>query len=158
MSPVRGNAAYDFSLFEAKDKVEEQEKKLADEKRQKPAAKPSIKPAAVLKIIATSLFVLLSLTAFLLCNVQLTSLSDEVSKAQKELNESKNEEIRLNIQLESRMSLNNVESYAVDKLGLQKIGQYQIYYLHMNNKDKIELSPKSENLFVQLINRILEYF
>jgi len=28
----------------------------------------------------------------------------------------------------------------------------------MNNKDKIELSPKSENLFVQLINRILEYF
>jgi cell division septal protein FtsQ len=157
VTPARDNAAYDLSLFESKE--DREERKVAEEpaKRVKTATKSKIKTASAARWVAMGLFIVLSLVAIMLCNVQLTALNEEISTAQTKLGSAQSDEIRLNMQLESRMALDNIENYAVNQMGLQKASQYQITYVHMTDKDKVDVMPKNENVFTKLFNFILEY-
>jgi hypothetical protein len=165
MTPAKANLAYDFSLFEAKQDREDREyredrenkiKAVEEPARAKEAPKTVVRPASAARWTAVSLFIVLSIVVIIMCDVQLNLLSDEISKAQTKLGTSQSEQVRLNVELESRTSLNNVEAYAVNK-GLQKSSQYQITYIHLTNKDKVDIAPKSGNIFTRLINSILEY-
>lgn len=157
MAQAKENVAYDLSLFEPRENRAEEQTEAAAVKKQQAVRKPSVRPLAVLKWSAASLLVLLSLTAVMLGNVQINKLNNQANTMRKQMSNAQSEQIRLSVSLESRTSLSNVENYAVNKLGLQKIGQYQIQYVHLADKDKVEVSPESRNIFVRLYNFILEY-
>lgn len=160
MPSTRENVAYDLSLFaprEAREEAEQQAKQDQSAKKVKQQAKAVVHPAVVIRWTALALFIALSLAAMMMCNVQLTKLNDEMAKSQAQLTAAQGEQVRLNMQLESRTSLSNVEDYAVNKLGLQKSNLSQITYIHLANQDKVEITPKNENIFSNLINFILEY-
>ena len=157
MAQTKENVAYDLSLFEPREGRAEEQTADTAVKKQQAARRFSVRPLTALKWSASSLLVLLSLTAVMLGNVQINKLNNQTNTMRKEISSAQSEQIRLSVLLESRTSLNNVENYAVNKLGLQKIGQYQIQYIHLADKDKVEVSPESRNIFVRLYNFILEY-
>lgn len=150
----QNNTAYDFSLFEPKEETAPVKEPPKPKKKRQIAA---IRPATLVKWAASAMVVVLLLSAILLSNVQLTRLNDKISAAQQQLTAANAEEVRLNMQLEGRSSLNNVENYAVGKLGLQKMGQYQLHYIRLMDKDKVQISPKGDSILERLMNQILAY-
>ena len=158
MTPAKENLAYDFSLFEEKDNREEEEN-ARKPRRAKPAAqaKKKINAAGAVRWAAVCLFITLALVAVMVCNVQLNRLNDEISKTQTQLAAQQSEQVRLNVELESRSSLSSVEDYAANQAGMQKSSQYQVTYVHLTDQDKVELAPKNSNIFTKFINFILEY-
>jgi cell division protein FtsL len=157
MTQSRENLAYDLSLFEAREDREEIEEAAQAPQEEKNAEKAKVSPAAVVRWSAAALFIVLALTAMMICNVQLTQLNDELSTSQNKLSAVQSEQVTLSMQLESRTSLSNVENYATNQLGLKKSNQSQIHYIHLADKDRVDITPKSENIFTNLINFILEY-
>ena len=162
----RENVAYDLSRFEPRSnavrKPEEPpaSPKTAPQKKKK-AQKKQLSPLAVLKWATVSGLVMAALLAVMVSNLTLNELDQQISASQNQLNVAKSEYVSLNMELESRTSLQNVEDYAVNKLGLEKIGQYQIQYVRLAQQDKVELSNDGNlavNFFDGLINRIVEYF
>lgn len=157
------SAAYDFSLFEPKKPGEDiiPEQIPHPPKRKKKAAgvltSASVRPAQAVRWSAAGLLCLLALTAIILCDVQITSLSDQISKKQSQLTSAQAEEVRLNMQLQSRVSLDKVETYATAQLGMQKAGAYQVNYIHITNKDKVVLGQDKQNLFARLYDWVLAY-
>lgn len=160
----KSNVAYDFSLFAPEEEPEQLEQQPKEQKivkkRSKAISKP-VKPATLVKWVFVSLFVMLSLVSIMVGNIKITQLSDEITLTQKQLDTSKSVQVSLNSKLESRMSLTKVEDYAVNKLGLVKIQPYQIQYVHLTDKDKIEVSNDDSTItgfFNHVFDSILEYF
>lgn len=159
---MRENVVYDFAMFEPKQEREEAQEPEKEQRRLaavKPRAQSAfaLHPAAAARIIALALAVAVALAAIMLGNVQLTKLNDEITKTQSQLTAAQGENVRLNMQLESRSTLSNVEAFAESVLGLRKTSQSQVTYIHLADTDKVEVTPKSENIFTSVLNLIMEY-
>lgn len=157
------NAAYDFARFApAEEEPDENEESLRakPQKKAKSAPNSALKPAAVAKMIIIGIFVMISVGCIMVGNIKMTQLSEQISTTQKKLDLAKSEQISLNSKLESRMSLEKVESYATNKLGLVKVQPYQIQYVNLTDKDNVEVSGKTGDVpdFIQnIINTVKEY-
>lgn len=153
------NLAYDLSLFEPREERPPRRKTM----RVLPAPKSKrIGAAAAFRWAVVGLLAMVSLTALMMSHVQLTELGDEISTAKAKLNTAQSEQVRLNMLVESRMSLKNVEDYAVNKLGMQKIQSYQISYINLNNSDKVVVDGTAANTPTAMLKRLAvkfeEYF
>ncbi len=104
------------------------------------------------------------LAAVLIYNyMQLTVLSDQISKVRTEYQEIANEGILLKTQYESRYDLTQIEEYALTKLGMTKMDRSQVEYVEIGNPDTIVRTGKSaqqerptlRSLFIRRINAIL---
>lgn len=168
MNYGKENVAYDFSRFEPHDntvrKPEEPVKKEPGVKKARKAHKAvnaRLHPLVFLKWAVICMFFTFSLAGIMICNVQINELDQAVTQAEKQVASSKSQEISLNMELESRMSLQNVENYAVNKLGYDKLDPYQVEYVHLTDSDKVVLSSNSGNaittLFDNLFQRVKEY-
>jgi cell division protein FtsL len=153
---TRENLAYDLSLFERRER--EPFKRQTKVKIVPNPKTKQISKITVFKWVAVTVVVVLSIVSIMLCNVKLTELNDKVIKAKSAYNSAKSEQTRFNMQLESRMSLKNVEDYAITKLGLQKVQSYQIEYINLANSDKVEVNNQDRNVFLDFLHNILEYF
>lgn len=164
------NVAYDFSRFAPEEVPEEerQEQKEVEVRKVKSPSKSKytvskrvVKPASVVKWVFICIFIMLSLASIMIGNIRITQLNDKITSAQKTLDTAKSEQVYLNSQLESRMSMTKVEDYAINKLGLVKIQPYQIQYVHLKNTDNVEITDNAadvENFFKNLFYDIMEYF
>lgn len=153
------NLAYDFSLFEPREERPPRRKTVRVVKA------PGAKRAAVGDVFrwsAAALVLTFSLVMLMMSQVRLTELNDRISSAKQRLSAAQSEQIRLNMELESRMSLVNVENYAVNKLGMQKLQSYQIHYINMNNTDRVVVNSAAANTpqaaLRRIVARVLEYF
>lgn len=146
------NPAYDFSLFEERDantapvldpRVEEQPRRgnVVDlpeqpEHQPEPGKRPRPSP---LKLAAGALcFALLFGTGITAVynEVQLTELSEKISEVQSSLEKAQSLEVQLNMQAAQRMTDAQVESYAVQQLGMGKLAGSQVVYMHVAQQDK----------------------
>lgn len=164
---AKENLAYDFSLFESREerRQEAEVKKSADTelrvvKKARAAARVSV--GTVIRVVMVSTIIVASLCCIMLNNVKLTELNDKISRAQTQLSNARSENVALNMQLESRMSFQNIEDEAVNRLGLQKVQNYQITYISMNSGDKVEIDGSGSNTFfnnaANFLHGIVEYF
>ncbi len=160
--PSNSNAAYDFSLFEPKsDQIS-----LADSAVEPTAVKKQVRkvkrrslahPMQAVRWTAAAAAVIIALCAIMYCNVQNTKLNDQVESMKTKLNAAKSEEVRLDMQLQSRSTLSNVESYATNTLGMQKITPYQVEYIHLEGNDKVEVQKTKKSFFASIHDWIVEY-
>lgn len=67
----------------------------------------------------------------LLCSIKLSALNDSVNKVSARLTEVKTESERLVAEYESLISIEELEHYAVEKLGMQHATAIQIEYLEI---------------------------
>lgn len=69
--------------------------------------------------------------------VQINELNSAIVNLDKELNEKKSENTRLNMALNSKISLENVQDYAENVLGMVKRERYQIVYFDLETGNEI---------------------
>lgn len=156
--PNSANAAYDLSMFEPKppgDRNKGQKPKKGSVRKKHPRI--SVRPIQAVRWTAAALVGLVAICSIMVCNVQNTKLNDQVAAMHTKLAAAQAEQVRLEMQQQSRASLGNVESYAVNNLGMQKTTAYQIEYIHINSKDKVVVQKSQQGIFSRLYNWILEY-
>ena len=132
--------AYDLSLFENR------EPKMRVIKNEKPQPKKKGAPAGKVLLAAIAICV--------------TGLGDQLSTAKDDLATLTSTTKQLDMQLETRMSLKNVEQYASTQLGLVRVDSKQVEYVDLEQQNKIEVSEEKSpvaSFFGGLAAKIKEY-
>lgn len=94
-------------------------------------------------------------------NMVLTELNEELATARRDYEELLAENGRMQVELEGKMSLRNIEEYASEKMGMSKMEAYQIQYVDLGGCDKCEvLQPQRQGFWQQAadwVYQMLEY-
>lgn len=89
------------------------------------------------KVMLVSALILALFGMKLYGNVKLDELNREYTGLQEQLNLTQSENTRLNMDLKSRVSLDKVENYAANVLGMVKQESYQIEYVDLSKEDGV---------------------
>ncbi len=84
-----------------------------------------------------------------------------VSALNEDLSLAEAENVRLQTELESKISAKNVEDYAENVLGMHKIDSSQINYIKIQTDDVVTIPEQDEGLLAKVkkfFNRCVEYF
>lgn len=127
---VQGSAAYDYSRFE------EAKRPHIKEVSKHSSARAEGKIISVPKAVCCLLIALVLASALIYTRVVQTELSDQYNTTVLSLNAKKSENARLQLQLETAMSLVNIDKTAKENLGMSEIKNQQIEYVNFDTKDK----------------------
>lgn len=149
MSPsYASNAAYDLSLFE------EQEKRPKLEEVKLPK-KQTVLNLSPIRLIMLGLVLVAMAGTLLYTQVALSEVTAQINAANRELEELNNEQTRLEMELNRKMSIGAIEEYATQNLNMNKIEQYQVELISIEQQDEVAVNVKKEESFVKsLWNRI----
>ena len=165
------NSAYDYFLQNNPHKPENN-KPVSNAEKRIPAEEPETVrvPNIAMKVTppkrgsASKVFIAaLSLLVFFCViygRVETNRMYQQIAAQNQKLEVVQSENVRLKSELESKMTLKNVEDYAVNVLGLQKLDNSQIKYVQTQTDDIIEIPEENKNIFVRAkekINSFLEY-
>ena len=145
----RNSEAYDFELFEPKPRVKETPKKsnvieIPREKLQK-NRQTRIGLGRIIPAVLSLVMLAGILGAFIFGQAQLTELTTSIDKAQKTLQEEQGIYKQLKIKSDSRFSLKTVETYASQKLGMDKTSQSQVTTVQLSKGDKAQVVQSEES-------------
>ncbi len=156
------NLAYDLSLF---DVDEEYEKKKEQKREEKSHIRMTEKKAVARNgsIFATVVSAVLCIAvafSILYSKVELAEYTAMISEVKTQLETEQRENARLNAELDSMVTLDNVESIAATELGLQKTQNSQINFITLNTEKMTEVAQTDTNIFVSIKDwfyDVLEY-
>ena len=159
------NLAYDLSLFETDEDLErkkrERQKQREEQAKIKITEKKSIgRNGSVLAAIAVVGVAVFFAASILSSKVKISDLTTMISETKNEIELAERENVRLNSELDSMYTLDNVESIASQELGLQKTQSSQITFITLNTEDMTEVAESDSNIFVSIqkwFNGILDY-
>ncbi|MBW7571673.1 hypothetical protein [Caproiciproducens faecalis] len=162
MASPNSNEAYDFALFEPKRQHEEPQKKsniieLPKEKLEQ-NRRVKLNPFRVVSTFLAFGIMISIVGTMVYGQVQLTELTENLNAATKTLNESESVYTQLQMKSDSQLSLQTVENYATNKLGLKKIEQNQVEPIALSKGDKTQVVQNSgdDNWLTSLWNSILQ--
>lgn len=92
------------------------------------------------KIVTVSLVLLVLMSALLYGRMKADELDRQIQNTKSELSVAQSENVRLNMKLDSMISLKNVEEYAQTNLGMVKMENHQIEYIDLSGEDKATVS------------------
>lgn len=135
---------------------------------QEPEYKPHItmrqteaKTGSVVTIILVSVLAAILLGSVIYSLDRRNTVYNKVASKTSELNLIEAENVRLLSELESRMTAKNVEDYAENVLGMQKIDSSQIKYIKIQTDDVVNIPEPEKNLIQKIKNlfdKCVEYF
>ncbi len=142
----RRNVAYDLSFYE-----QEQERYIArKEKKESVLIKAQTKFSLGKKMLdlvsIAALFALI--IGVIATNAAITAYSTDITGENKKITQLESEKSYLEFTLESRMSLDEIESYAINTLGMVKMDSSQKKYVELESENMlvVEESPVKEKL------------
>lgn len=149
MAEYNRSEAYDLSLYDMpaiktsaapRRDIPAQQPRTAV-KKPKTAAKirrESVSSALrALKLFVVSATLILLFGAVLFSKVSLIELEQESAEIKSKISEAQSENTRLVMQLNSSVSIEKVDAYAVSVLGMHKLERYQIHYFENRDGDKV---------------------
>ncbi len=159
------NLAYDLSLFETDEDLErkkrERQKQREEQAKIKISDKKSIgRNGSVLAAIVVVAFAAAIAFVLLTSKEQISDYTSKISETKNEIELAERENVRLNSELDSMYTLDNVENIASQELGLQKTQSSQITFITLNTEDMTEVAESDPNIFVSIqnwFNGILDY-
>lgn len=158
MAAYRGTEAYDYNRINASNSSRASSSAPKIRQISIPATQPVTKPKVVKKTRSqvktetkrANLRALkaLSVAALLLCfvgtlifsRVQLDEISREITQTQAKMKVVESENTRLEMKLNAMVSINNVDDYAQNVLGMVKQEGYQIEYVDIEGSDQVLVS------------------
>lgn len=169
------SSAYDFSLFEAK--AERSSLTAAPA----PKAAPKKKKSNVIQLSEQQLrrshrhgahslrtmlnlgFVLVlvgAIGAIVFSQVQLTELTDQINTTTQALSEQKSLSVQLEMLAASQMNTDEVETYARERLGMEKVSEGQVSYISLAQDDAgtVVQADTRPNFFEDIWASILSIF
>lgn len=143
------NQAYDLSRYE------QREKKPAMQVVTHPAPVKSVMGVRPITALLCMCLVVASIAVLLYNNAVLTEVGDQVNEAYSDLKALQNEEVRLNTELEFKLSNKNVEEIASRNLGLVKLEKHQVDYIDMSSEDVVTLKQDTEETLWNRIGNVI---
>lgn len=92
------------------------------------------------KILVIAFCLLSMFAALLYSRLRVDELTREIDSANAQLSVAQGENVRLNMKLDSMISLERVEEYAKNELGMTKVEGYQIEYIDLSGADTVTVS------------------
>ena len=151
--------AYDLSLFEPKRQElpasgqKNNVIKLTQEQLDK-SRRVKIQPLHALATFLSMAVVVGIVGSVVYGQAQLTELTDQINTAQAELSEAQSTYTQLKMKSDSRLSLDTVEEYAKDTLGMRRISQEQVVCISLSSGDKGEVLQEDGSVLGSLWNWI----
>lgn len=159
------NFAYNIELFEAAasrttsaaPKIRENPKPQLKvvEKPRLTASQMRAQTAAAnrkaVKIVSIALVCLLFLGAVIYSTLQLDEIDREIALVDKSISIANSETVRLDMELGSIVSLNKVEEYAAQTLGMVKVQDYQVVYVDISSSDEVLMADGKETPKTEVI-------
>ena len=142
------NLAYDLQRFE------EQTPKTSPKLTVRTAQRP-VHP--VKNVMVAALALLMGFT-LLYSQVVITELNGQIAAKQEELNTLQAENVRMQTELEGKMSLTEIEEKAVGEYGMVKPDNSQVSYVKLEQENKLEATKPEENIFEQIVRYIQDLF
>ncbi|MBQ8296506.1 MAG: hypothetical protein IJX77_01840 [Ruminococcus sp.] len=137
-------------------------------RQNKPGKKPQItmrqteaRSGSVLTIILLSVLAAVLLGSVIYTLDRRNTVYNKVSSMNSALTLAEAENVRLQSELESRMTAKNVEDYAENVLGMTKIDSSQIEYIKIQTDDVVNIPAQEESLITKiekLFKDCVEYF
>ncbi len=139
MAAQSHNEAYDLSLFEPK-RLERREQnnniiELPRERLEK-NRKNKVKPFRAIATFFVMAVIVGIVGTMVYSQVQLTELTDQLNAAAKQYEESQSVYTQLKMRSDSQLSLQTVENYAKEELGMKKINQNQVVCVSLSEGDR----------------------
>jgi cell division protein FtsL len=119
------------------------------------------KSGSVFRIIVISALAFAVLGCVIYSLNRRNTMYSRVSSLQSELNLAEAENARLQSELQAKVSAKNVEEYAENVLGMQKIDSSQIKYIEIQTDDVVNIPEQDQGILAKLrnfIDRCVEYF
>lgn len=167
------NTAYDFSRFEPQ-RVPQRTGNdrnnppkpvlLPKKKKSRQEAKEESRAVAVktLRVLSATVAVMLFVGTYIFGNLKLDEINHDIATVQSQIKVADSENTRLKMQLNSMASLDKVEDYAINKLGMVKQERYQVEYIDLALDDKVVLAngtaPAESDSGSGLLDKLLSYF
>ncbi len=169
----RNTAAYDFSRFEpqrvpqkpGRDRNEPPKPVLLPKKRKSRQEEKresiivAIKTAQIFSAIAV---LMLFLGVYIFGKMQLDEINHEIAEVQSKIQVENSENTSLKMKLNSMASLDKVEDYAINKLGMVKEEKYQVECINLDLGDKVVIAngttPAESDEDSGLWGELLSYF
>ena len=151
--------AYDLSLFEPKRQElpasgqKNNVIKLTQEQLDK-SRRVKIQPLHALATFLSMAVVVGIVGPVVYGQAQLNELRDQINTAQAELSEVQSTYTQLKMKSDSRLSLDTVEEYAKDTLGMRRISQEQVVCISLSSGDKGEVLQEDGSVLGSLWNWI----
>lgn len=148
MADYNRSEAYDLSLYNmpafkptAEDYSSQPQRKQQAVRPKKTAVqvrRESVASAVrTLKVFAIAVTIITLFGAILFSRISLTVLEREAVTLADKIKDAESENTRLVMQLNSSVSREKVEEYAISVLGMQKLERFQIHYFEDSDGDKV---------------------
>lgn len=167
------NTAYDFSRFEPQQVPQRtgndgnnppQPVLLPKKKKSRQEAKEESRAVAVktLRVLSITVAIMLFVGTYIFGTLKLDEINHDIANVQSQIKVADSENTRLKMQLNSMASLDKVEDYAINKLGMVKQESYQVEYIDLAVEDKVVLAngttPAENDSNSGILDKLLSYF
>lgn len=105
-----------------------------------------------LRIVGIAAICLLFLGAVIYSTLKLDEVNREIASIDKAMNIAQSEKVRLDMEIDSIISLDKVENYAVGTLGMSKVQDYQVVYVDLSSSDRVIMADGKETDGGNVIN------
>ena len=156
------NLAYDLSLFETDEEYERKKEQKREEKShiRITEKKAVARNGSIFATVVSAVLCIAVAFSILYSKVELAEYTAMISEVKTQLETEQRENNRLNAELDSMVTLDNVESIAASELGLQKTQNSQINFVTLNTEKMTEVAQTDTNIFVSIkewFYDVLEY-
>lgn len=119
---------------------------IDDEKRISFRKRRAEKGVAV-KIFVGALSSLLLLCCVIYGKSEINSVYSQINTAKSEYEELQTDRIHMKREIETKLSLKNIEDYAENVLGLKKLDKSQIKYVNVQSENVVDIPEEDDNVF-----------
>ena len=104
------------------------------------------------KIFAIAMTILMFMAMVIYSRVQLDEINRDISSVEKSIELAQSDTIKLNNALSSMISINKVEEYAANELGMVKVQDYQVVYVDLSSNDSVIVANGQQTEQPRVIN------
>lgn len=98
----------------------------------------------IFRIVGVAAICLLFLGVVIYSTLQLDEINRDIASVDKAMNIAKSEKVRLDMELNSIISLDKVENYAANTLGMSKVQDHQVVYIDLSSSDRVLMASGKE--------------
>ncbi len=113
----------------------------------------TIETKRTIKVMFISVIVLMFMAITIYSRVQLDEINREIKNVEKNIALAESDAIKINNELNAIISINNVEDYAANELGMVKVQDYQVVYVDLSANDYVAKANGKDTGLSAVINK-----
>ncbi len=113
----------------------------------------SVNNKKAIKISAVALTMVMLFAFMIFSRVQLDEINRNIAATEKQIEIVNSKNVELNMELNEMISIEKVEEYAVNNLGMVKVQDYQVVYVDLSDDDRVLMAGGKETMESKTVTR-----